>query len=269
MDYPAYQTLLFTQENNVATVAINNPERRNAWSDTTSREIADVFTRMDDDESVRVAILTGNQEGKAFSAGADLKDPNAHQAKTIGGGLDRAHKITRRAFDAVHGCSKPIIAAVNGYAIGIGCQICLCCDILYAAEGAEMGMPQVALGIMPAYAGAPRMARFVGKGKAMEMALLGERLTAEDGYRLGLYSKVVPLADLMSLARKTAEKLANQPPLAVRLTKESVSRGMDIPNVNDAGVADVYRFLLLELTEDNKEAHAAWREKRQPVFKGR
>ena len=269
MDYPAYKTLLFDIENSVATVAINNPERRNAWSDTTSREIADVFTRMDDDENVRVAILTGNQEGKAFSAGADLKDPNAHIVKTIGGGLDRAHKITRRAFDAVHGFSKPVVAAVNGYAIGIGCQICLCCDILYAAEGAEMGMPQVALGIMPAYAGGPRMARFVGKSKAMEMALLGERLTAEDGFRLGLYNKVAPLADLMPLARKTAEKLANQPPLAVRLTKESVSRGMDIPNVNDAAVADVYRFLLLEMTEDNKEAHAAWREKRQPVFTGR
>ncbi|MBI4308476.1 MAG: enoyl-CoA hydratase/isomerase family protein [Chloroflexi bacterium] len=268
MEYPAYKTILVQRDGGVATVTISRPDRRNAWNDDVSREIVNVFHCMDEDDDVRVAILTGNQEGKAFSAGADIKEPTAHTVSSLGRSLSRLHRGVRLVFDAVYEFPKPVIAAINGYAIGVGCQICLCCDLLYAAENAELGMPQVSLGLMPAYAGAIRLARFVGKGKAMEMALLGERITAQEGYRLGLINKVTPLPELMPAARRAAERLASLPPLAVKLTKESIIKGLDIPNVKDAAWADLYRFLVLEMTEDNLEAHRAWREKRPPVFKG-
>jgi enoyl-CoA hydratase/carnithine racemase len=162
-----------------------------------------------------------------------------------------------------------VVAAVNGYAIGIGCLITLCCDIILAADNAEFGLPQVPLGIIPAYGGAVRLARYVGRGKAMEMVLLGERITAAEAYRVGLANKVVPLAELLPLAYNYANRLAALPPLAVKTAKESLNKGLDIASLKDAAQADIYRFMLLGQTEDSHEAHQAWREKRKPVFKGK
>ena len=163
---------------------------------------------------------------------------------------------------------KPIIGAVNGYAVGIGCIVTFCCDLLVASERAEWRLPQVALGILPAYGGGVRLARWVGRGHAMRMAL-GFPVGAEEAHRIGLAQWLVPHAKLMSTALEVAAHVASLPPLATRLVKESLLRGLDIPNLADAALVDLYRFATLELTEDKAEGHAAWREKRKPAFRGR
>ena len=162
---------------------------------------------------------------------------------------------------------KPVIAAVNGYAIGIGCIATYSCDLIVASERAEWRLPQVRLGILPAYGGAPRLARWVGKGNAMRAAL-GYPIDGTDAYRTGLAQWLVPHEQLMEQALKIADDIAALPPLAARLVKESLTKGLDIANIKDASEVDVYRFMVLGQTEDAKEAHQAWREKRKPSLRG-
>lgn len=264
----SYDTLIYEQRDRVATVTINRPEKRNAWTAQLSEEIVTAFRAMEDDPEVLVTILTGAGE-KAFSAGADLGNPRTHAVTSVGEHLATISPRGFPVFNAVADYPKPVIAAINGYAIGVGCLISLCCDILLASENAEFALPQVPLGIIPAYGGAVRLARYVGRGKAMEMVLLGERLTAAEAYRTGLVNKVVPLPELMPLAYDYARRLAALPPLAVRMAKESLNKGLDIASLKEAAQADIYRFMLLAQTEDSREAHQAWREKRKPVFRGR
>jgi len=222
---------------------------------------------MEDDPEVLVTILTGSGE-KAFSAGADLGNAKTHKVTTVGAHLASVSPKGFPVFNAVADYPKPVVAAINGFAVGIGCLITLCCDILLASDNAELGVPQVPLGILPAYGGAVRLARYVGRGKAMEMVLLGERISAEEAYRVGLVNKVVPLPELMPLAQDYASRLAALPPLAVRMAKESLNKGLDIASLKEAAQTDIYRFMLLGQTEDSHEAHKAWRERRKPVFKG-
>lgn len=264
----SYDTLIYEQRDRVATVTINRPEKRNAWTTQLSEEIVKVFRVMEDDPEVLVTILTGAGE-KAFSAGADLGNPRTHTVTSVGEHLATISPRGGPVFNAVADYPKPVVAAINGYAIGVGCLISLCCDLLLASENAEFALPQVSLGIIPAYGGAVRLARYVGRGKAMEMVLLGERLTAAEAYQAGLVNKVVPLPELMPLAYDYARRLAALPPLAVRLAKESLNKGLDIASLKEAAQADIYRFMLLAQTEDSREAHQAWREKRKPVFRGR
>jgi len=264
----AYDTLLYEKHDHIATVTINRPEKRNAWSVRLSEEIIEVFSAMEDDPEVLVTLLTGKGE-QAFSAGADLGDPKTHRVTSVGEHLATVSPRGLLVFNAVTDYPKPVVAAINGFAVGIGCLITLCCDILLASENAELGLPQVPLGIIPAYGGAVRLARYVGRGKAMEMVLLGERITAAEAYRVGLVNKVVPLPELLPLAYDYARRLAALPPLAVRLAKESLNKGLDIASLKEAAQADLYRFMLLGQTEDSREAHQAWREKRKPVFRGR
>ena len=264
----AYDTLLYEKHDHIATVTINRPEKRNAWSVRLSEEIIEVFSAMEDDPEVLVTLLTGKGD-QAFSAGADLGDPKTHRVTSVGEHLATVSPRGLPVFNAVTDYPKPVVAAINGFAVGIGCLITLCCDILLASENAELGLPQVPLGIIPAYGGAVRLARYVGRGKAMEMVLLGERITAAEAYRVGLVNKVVPLPELLPLAYDYARRLAALPPLAVRLAKESLNKGLDIASLKEAAQADLYRFMLLGQTEDSREAHQAWREKRKPVFRGR
>lgn len=263
-----YETILYEKDGPIATVTFNRPEKHNPWSAQVSEDIVDVFNVMENDPEVRVTIVTGKGM-KAFSAGADLANPKTHRVTTAGEHLATVTPRGFAVFNTVADYPKPVVAAVNGYAIGIGCLITLCCDIILASDNAEFGLPQVPLGILPAYGGAVRLARYVGRGKAMEMVLLGERITAAEAHRVGLANKVVPLADLLPLARNYAERLAALPPLAVRLAKESLNKGLDIASLKDAAQVDIYRFMLLGQTEDSHEAHRAWREKRKPVFKGK
>ena len=262
-----YETLLYEKQDSIATVTINRPEKRNAWTTQVSEEIIDVFGTMEDDPEVLVSILTGTGD-KAFSAGADLGNAKTHKVTTVGAHLASVSPKGFPVFNAVADYPKPVVAAINGFAVGIGCLITLCCDILLASDNAELGLPQVPLGILPAYGGAVRLARYVGRGKAMEMVLLGERIHAQEAYRVGLVNKVVPLPELRPLAQDYASRLAALPPLAVRMAKESLNKGLDIASLKEAAQTDIYRFMLLGQTEDSQEAHQAWRERRKPVFKG-
>src|SRR5262245_15538221 len=264
----AYETIEYEKDGPVATVTFNRPEKRNPWSVQVSQEIIDVFGVMESDPEVLVTVLTGAGH-KAFSAGADLANPKTHAVTSAGEHLATVSCRGFAVFNAVTDYPKPVVAAVNGYAVGIGCLITLCCDIILASENAEFGLPQVPLGIIPAYGGAVRLARYVGRGKAMEMVLLGERIKATEGYRVGLVNRVVPLPELMPLAFDYAKRLAALPPLAVRMGKESLNKGLDIASLKEAAQTDIYRFMLLGQTEDSREAHQAWREKRKPVFRGR
>ncbi len=263
----SYETLLYEKQDSIATVTINRPEKRNAWTTQMSEEIIDVFGMMEDDPEVLVTILTGSGD-KAFSAGADLGNAKTHKVSTVGAPLASVSPKGFPVFNAVADYPKPVVAAINGFAVGIGCLITLCCDILLASDNAELGVPQVPLGILPAYGGAVRLARYVGRGKAMEMVLLGERISAEEAYRVGLVNRVVPLPELRPLAQNYARRLAALPPLAVRMAKESLNKGLDIASLKEAAQTDIYRFMLLGQTEDSHEAHQAWRERRRPVFKG-
>jgi enoyl-CoA hydratase/carnithine racemase len=258
----------YEKRQHVGIVTLSRPGARNAWGQDFNEGLARHFAAMEDDDDVRCAVLTGDEAGGAFSAGANLKDPRTHTQDSIAAFIKGLPKRRDRAFEVLGNFPKPIVGAVNGYAVGIGCIITFCCDLLVASDRAEWRLPQVALGILPAYGGAARLARWVGRGHAMRMAL-GFPLNADEAYRIGLAQWLVPHVKLMDTALDVAGHLAGLPPLAARLTKESLLRGLDIPNLADAALVDLYRFAALELTEDKAEGHAAWREKRKPAFRGR
>ena len=258
----------FEQRGAIGIVTLSRPEARNAWGADFNEGLARHFAAMEDDDAIRCAILTGDDAGGAFSAGANLKDPRTHTMASAADFIKSISKRRGRAFEVLGNFPKPIVGAVNGFAVGIGCIITFCCDLLVASDRAEWRLPQAALGILPAYGGSVRLARWVGRGHAMRMAL-GFPLGAEEAHRIGLAQWLVPHAKLMDTALEVADHVAALPPLAARLVKESLLRGLDIPNLADAALVDLYRFATLELTEDKAEGHAAWREKRKPTFRGR
>jgi enoyl-CoA hydratase/carnithine racemase len=258
----------FEKRGPVGIVTLSRPQARNAWGADFNQGIARHFAAMEDDDDIRCAVLTGDEAGGAFSAGADLKDPKTHTMASAADFIKTLPKRRERAFEVLGNFPKPIVGAVNGYAVGIGCIVTFCCDLLVASDRAEWRLPQVALGILPAYGGAVRLARWVGRGHAMRLTL-GIPLGAEEAHRIGLAQWLVPHARLMEKTIEVAGHVASLPPLAARLAKESLLRGLDVPNLSDASLVDLYRFAALELTEDKAEGHAAWREKRKPAFKGR
>ena len=258
----------FEKRDHIGIVTLSRPEARNAWGPDFNEGIAKHFAAMEDDDEIRCAILTGDGAGGAFSAGANLKDPKTHTQSSSADFIKSIAKRKQRAFEVLGNFPKPVIGAVNGYAVGVGCIITFCCDLLVASEKAEWRLPQVALGILPAYGGGARLARWVGRGNAMRM-IMGMPIPAEEAHRIGLAQWVVPHAKVMDKALEVAAHLCTLPPLAARLAKESLLHGLDVPNLADASLVDLYRFAALELTEDKAEGHEAWRAKRKPVFKGR
>ena len=251
----------------VAVVTLHRPEALNAWGEDMSAELVETFAALEADREVRAIILTGS--GRAFSAGANIKNEKTHSVDSVGDYLWTVDPRGRSNFNAVADCAKPVIAAVNGWALGVGFQITLCCDFILAAESARFGLPQVGIGVLPAYGGALRLARIVGKNKAMEMTLTSKPIDAEEAYRVGLVSKIYPQEELLPAALNVATHIASLPPLAVRLAKESLNKGLDTASMKEAAQADIYRFLALMQTEDRQEGHQAWRERRAPMFVGR
>ena len=258
----------YDKQGQIGIITLSRPEARNAWGLDFTEGLTHYFAAMEDDDDIRCAVLTGDDRGGAFSAGANLKNPQTHSLESMADFIKTIPKRKERQFEVLSNFPKPLIGAINGYAIGVGCIITFCCDMLVASERAEWRLPQVALGILPAYGGATRLARWVGKGQAMRLAM-GIPLKAEEAYRIGLAQWLVPHAELMPKTLEVARHIASMPPLAARLVKESLLRGMDIPNLSDASLVDLYRFMALELTEDKTEGHTAWREKRPAVFHGR
>jgi enoyl-CoA hydratase/carnithine racemase len=260
--------LLYEKHGAVGVLTLSRPQARNAWGEDYNEGLKELLPQIEDDPEVRCLVLTGDEAGGAFSAGADLKNPKTHTNDSIAAAIEGLPK--RRRFQAMNLLSdfaKPTVAAVNGYAVGIGCIVTYCCDMIVASEMAEWRLPQVGLGILPAQGGTVRLARWVGRGHAMKLAM-GFPLKADEAYRIGLAQWLVPHGEVVSKAMEVAGHIAGLPPLATRLAKESVAIGMD-STIREMANTDLYRFMALELTEDKKEAHQAWRERRKPKLTGR
>jgi len=260
--------VLLDRRGAIGIVTMSRPAARNCWGQDMAEGLLERFTELADDDDIRCAILTGDEAGGAFSAGANLKDPNTHTVESASAFIRGIPKYRNFIANVLHDFPKPVIAAVNGYAIGVGCIMTFCCDLIVASEKAEWRLTQTQIGVLPAYGATARLARWIGRGNAMKLCL-GYPLTAEEALRNGLAQWVVPHASLMAEAMARAEHLTVQPSLAVRLVKESMNSGQDIPSLANAALADLYRFMTLELTEDKREGHAAWRERRKPQFHGR
>ncbi len=260
--------LLCEKRGHVAILTLSRPEARNAWCQEYNEGFVDILPKLEADKEIRCVVLTGDPAGNAFSAGADLKNPRTHSHDSIADFLEELPSRRRSsAIALVTDFAKPMIAAVNGYAIGIGCIVSYCCDMIVASDAAEWRLPQAGLGIMPAQGGSIRLARWVGRGNAMRAAY-GFPIKAEEAYRIGLAQWLVPAAELMDQAMAVADHIASLPPLATQVTKESLRSGLEQP-LPEAVLGDLYRFAMLELTEDKAESHQAWRERRRPSFKGR
>lgn len=248
-----YQTLRLEREEGIANVTLDRPETLNAVDSAMTRELSEVFFDLSEDGDTRVIVLSGN--GDSFCSGADLSEETTHRYEQIGDYVDRPS-----AFDAIAACPQPVLSAVHGWSVGAGFHFPLWGDIIYAAESAKFQLPQASLGIMPAYAGAVQLYRFVGKGEAAEAALLGKTIDAERAHRLGLVQHLLPDKDaLMEYTMEQARELADMPPTSVRLAKESLRTGMDTPMAH-AQTADLYRFYALSETRDSEEIHEARRE---------
>ncbi len=257
----AYETILVERKRNIARVTINRPDKLNALNALAKEELRKAFEELKSDSSVDVVILTGSGE-KAFVAGTDIKEltalTNASGREFAAGG--------QRVFDLIENLGKPVLAAVNGYALGGGCELALSCHIRVAAESAKFGQPEVNLGIIPGYGGTQRLARLVGKGRAMEMILTGDSIDAEEALRIGLVNRVVPSAELLSVCEAMAEKIASKGQIAVRLALKAVNMTHET-NLTDGQELEASLFGLCCGTEDFREGTKAFLEKRKPSFK--
>jgi enoyl-CoA hydratase len=259
----AFENLLVERDEATAVVTINRPKVLNALNTQTLDELRRVILELKQDESVRVVILTGAGE-KAFVAGADI---NELAVQTPTGG--REHALAgQHVLDLIENMGKPVIAAINGYALGGGCELAMACTLRLAADTAKLGQPEISLGLIPGYAGTQRLPRLVGKGKAMEMILTGAPVAADEAQRIGLVNRVVPAADLMAQARALAAQLAKNAPIAMRYIITAINKGLDMPFA-DACVFEATLFGLIASTEDMREGTTAFLEKRKPAFKGR
>ena len=244
-------------------ITIDRPKVLNALNAQTVTEIGEAFEAAREDASVKCVILTGGGE-KAFVAGADINELAQMTPIT---GKATAEK-GQRVFRNIERFPKPVIAAVNGFALGGGCELALACHMRIASENAKLGLPEVTLGIIPGYGGTQRMARLLGKGKALELILTGDRIGAEEAERIGLVNKVVPADQLMATCEEMARKIATRGPLAVSAAIEAVMSGSDMP-FDEGQVLEATLFGLLASTEDMKEGMAAFLEKRPARFAGR
>jgi enoyl-CoA hydratase len=258
----AFENLLLERDGAIAVVTINRPKVLNALNTQTLDELRRVVLELGNDAGVRVVILTGAGE-KAFVAGADINEL-AVQTPTSG----REHALAgQHVLDLIENLGKPMIAAINGYALGGGCELAMACTLRLAADTAKLGQPEINLGIMPGYAGSQRMSRLVGKGKAMELILTGAPIGAAEAERIGLVNRVVPAAELMTAARALAADLAKNAPIAMRYIITAVNKGLEMPFAEGC-VFEATLFGLVASTDDMREGTTAFLEKRKPAFKG-
>ena len=258
-----FQNIKFEKKNQIAYVTIDRPKVLNALNMATMQELKQVFAAVKDDIEVRVVILTGTGE-KAFVAGADIgelsqQSPVAAKEYTHQG---------QAVVDAIENLGKPVIACVNGFALGGGCELALGCTMRIASENAKLGQPEVKLGLIPGYGGTQRLARLVGKGIAMQLVLTGEMISAQEAHRIGLVNEVVPAAELLPRAEAIAAKIIANAPLAIQYAMEAVNHGLDLP-LADGLFLEATLFAVCCATEDKNEGTKAFLEKRPAQFKGR
>lgn len=255
-----YQNLLIEIKNKIAVVKINQPDKLNALNAITMNELKNVFTGLDKDESVYVVILTGSGE-KAFVAGADISELN--KLDTISG--KEFSEKGQEVFGIIENLSKPVIAAVNGFALGGGCEIALACHIRLASVNAKFGQPEVNLGIIPGYGGTQRLTRLINSGRAVEYILTGDMINADEAYRLGLVNHVYPQDELMDKAFELAMKIIAKGQTSVRLAIKAVNI-VDEVSCKEGQNFEASLFAICCGTEDFKEGTSAFLEKRKPEF---
>src|SRR4051812_756705 len=255
-------TLLFELDTGVARITINRPDKLNALNTTVLAELGDAITRIETDATIRGVILTGSG-AKAFVAGADIAELSQQ------GPLDgRARAITGQVvFRRLERSGKPVIAAVNGFALGGGCELAMACHLRIASENAKFGQPEVKLGIGPGYGGTVRLPRLVGRGRALELLLTGKMIDAHEAYRIGLVNLVVPQDRLLNESETLLRSILQNGPLALRACLEAVDIGLDM-SLDEALLLEANHFGLLSSTADMREGTQAFIEKRAPVFKG-
>lgn len=259
----SYENLLVERDGAVATVTINRPAKLNALDAQTIAELGQAMRECAGDASVRAVVLTGAGD-KAFVAGADITEL---AVQTPAEGKDRS-AAGQCVFDLLETLGKPVIAAVNGLALGGGCELAMACTLRLAADTARFGQPEVNLGLTPGYAGSQRLPRLVGRGRALELLLTGDMIGAARAYEIGLVNRVVPAAELRAEALRLATTLAGKAPMAVRYVLELVHRGADMP-LAEAQHLEATIFGLVSSTEDMKEGTRAFLEKRAAAWKGR
>jgi enoyl-CoA hydratase len=256
------RNLLVEKRDGIATVSINRPDKLNALNEQTIRELGDAARALAEDAAVRGIIVTG-VGAKAFVAGADIAEL-ATMSPLHGVAVSR---LGQRVFRDLELSPKPVIAAVNGFALGGGCELALACHLRIAAENARFGLPEVKLGIIPGYGGTLRLPRIVGKGRALELILTGEMIDAVEAHRIGLVNRVFPADSLLDETRALMESILRNGPVALGLAIESTTRGLEIP-FEDALAFESNLFGLLAATTDMREGMNAFLDKRPAEFRG-
>ena len=257
-----YETILLERRGRVALITINRPEKRNALNIQTRTEGAAILDELRADDSVRVAVFTGAGD-KAFIAGADIAEFIDRTAIT-----QREVMLDRGLFNSIDSFPKPVIAMVNGYCLGGGCELALACDLRIASDKASFGQPEINLGIIPGGGGTQRLTRLVGEGKAMELILTGEIIDAQTALLIGLVNHVVPADQLEAKTMEIANRIAEKSPIALRLAKEAI-KVASRSNLDEGLRREVDLFALSFSSEDKEEGVSAFLEKRKPEFKGK
>jgi enoyl-CoA hydratase len=258
-----FENLKFEKKDQIAYITVARPKVLNALNSATIAELQSAFLIVKDDDDVRVAILTGEGE-KAFIAGADI-----NELATQGPVQGKEYAQRGQAvLDLIENCGKPVIACINGFALGGGCEVAMACTLRFASENAKFGQPEVKLGIIPGYGGTQRLPRLVGKGRALQIVLSGEMLSAQEAYRIGLVNEVVPLGELIPRAEALAAKIIANGPLACKYVIEAVNKGMEM-TLQEGLFLEASLFGVCCATEDKNEGTKAFLEKRAPQFAGK
>src|SRR5271156_3275202 len=258
-----FENILLEKKNAIAYVTVNRPKVLNALNMATMEELRVAFHDIKNDDEIRAAILTGAGE-KAFVAGADIGELAKNDAVS---GKKYAHR-GQNVLNLIENLGKPVIACINGFALGGGCELAMACTMRLASENAKLGQPEVKLGIIPGYGGTQRLPRLVGKGLAMQMVLAGEMISAQEAHRIGLVNEVTTAADLIPPAEAIAAKILANAPLAVRYAMEAVNKGMEM-TIAEGQFLEATLFGVCCATEDKKEGTTAFLEKRAAQFKGK
>jgi enoyl-CoA hydratase len=258
-----FENILYEKKGPIVYVTLNRPKVLNALNQAVFAELKAAFEDARDDSSVRGVILTGSGD-KAFVAGADIAEMSSLTASQMQESTRRSQGVT----ELLENLGKPVIAAVNGFALGGGCGLAMACTIRIAAENAKFGQPEVKIGIMPGAGGTQRLPRLVGKGRALQLILSGEIINAQEAYRIGLVNEVVPLANLIARAEAILNQINSNAPLGVKFSIDAVNKGLD-GSVSEGLLIEASLFGICGGSEDKKEGTSAFLEKRAPKFQGR